>query len=123
MWLIKEKNMNTINTVLQLAHLKDTIANFKFVSEFADGLCYNDPIMGEFNHDAPEIIISFADDDQQIYKHLIARGYACSQRGVNRYHGRCFGNGTNTDLHLVVAEDWELHHDMTKLTGLNFKLD
>lgn len=115
--------MNTINTISKLNHLKNSISNFKFVSEFADGLCYNNPIMGEFNNDSPEIIISFEDDTSWIYKHLIAKGFSCSQRGITRYYGTCSGNGTNVDLHVLIAEDWELHHEMKKITGLNFKLN
>ena len=115
--------MNRITTTGQMARLNDVLLGFKFHCEFADGLCYNDPIMGEFNEDTPEVIITIEDDGHQAYKHLVANGIHCIQRGVNRYVGNTFYNGTNIDIHVKIAEDWELHHDASKLTGLKFKLN
>jgi hypothetical protein len=114
--------MNSINTAAQMVHLSHVISVFKFNAEFADGLCYNNPIMGKFNEDTPEVIITIEDDGHQAYKHVLANGIHCIQRGVNRYVGNTFYNGTNIDIHVKIAEDWELHHDASKLTGLKFKL-
>ena len=114
--------MNAINTVEQLARLKFALSNFKFHSDFADGLEYNDPIYGKFNEDAPEIILTIKDDNSQAFRHLVVNGFSCTQRGVNRYKGNTFTNGTSTDIHILVSEDWELHHDIAKLTGLKLKL-
>lgn len=115
--------MNHITTVEQIVNLSHVLLGFKVYSEFADGLCYNDPIMGEFNANMPEVIITVEDDSCEAYKHLTNNGIHCFQRGVSRYVGNTFYNGTNVDIHIKLDEDWELHHDASKLTGLKFKLN
>ena len=111
-----------ITTTTQLANLFSTLKGIKFHAEFADGLCYNNPIHGAFDKFSPEVIISINEHDRNIYKHLIDNNIECEQRYAKHYIGNTFTNGSAVDIHFRISEDWELHHDASVLTGLKFAL-
>ena len=106
----------------QIEALDSALGGIPFSAEFSDGLCYNDPVHGEFDKFSPEFCITIKDGDHQLHQTLLNKGVDCELVYAKKFIGNTFTHGSKIEVHVKIAEDWELHHDAAKLTGLQFEL-
>ena len=115
--------MNTLNNAAKIDFVKNILTGVKFHSDFADGMEYNDPILSEsFDELSPEVILTVKDNVWDLHKKFKDTDIHAVLEGYVKFIGRSHTNATALVIHLKADEDWEQHHDLSKLTGLKFKL-